>query len=67
MPADLRDALKKNKKGAGRVRGVQSESPPGIRGVDHRGETGGDTERRVAQTVEWLADGKSRHWNIQRK
>ena len=54
VPADLRAALRKNKKAQGHVRRVQPESPPGVRGVDHRGEAGGDASaaggpgRRVA-------------------
>lgn len=66
MQADLRKALAKN----ARARAFWEKSAPshrweyldwitGAKGVDTRG-------RRVATTVEWLAEGKQRNWKYQR-
>ncbi len=65
-PAALTTALKKNKK----ARAVFDAFPP-----SHRREyiewiaeakTEATREKRIATTVEWLVEGKSRHWKYQK-
>ncbi|HEX6575568.1 MAG TPA: YdeI/OmpD-associated family protein [Gemmatimonadaceae bacterium] len=66
VPADLRAALKKNKKAQG---AFDSFSP------SHRREylewiteakTDATREKRLATAVEWMAEGKSRNWKYER-
>jgi uncharacterized protein YdeI (YjbR/CyaY-like superfamily) len=65
-PAELTSALKKNKK----ARGAFDAFPP-----SHRREyiewiteakTEATREKRIATTVEWLLEGKSRNWKYQK-
>lgn len=67
MPADLAAALGRNKK----AKAAFDAFPP-----SHRreyiewitGAKGEDTrKRRVAQAIEWMAEGKSRNWKYERK
>lgn len=67
VPADLRAALKKNKKA---LDIFEAFSPSHRREyVEWISEAKQETTRknRVAQAVEWIAAGKSRHWKYQRK
>lgn len=67
MPAELTAALKKNKT----AKETFAAFPP-----SHRREyiewiseakTDATKEKRVATTMEWLTEGKSRHWKYQKK
>ena len=67
VPADLLTALKNNKKA---LAAFEAFSP------SHRREyvewiteakQEATRQKRVAQAVEWMAEGKSRHWKYQRK
>lgn len=67
MPAELAAALKKNKT----AKETFEAFPP-----SHRKEyiewiseakTDATKEKRVATTIEWLTEGKSRHWKYQKK
>jgi len=67
VPADLQAALKKNKKA---LAAFEAFSPSHRREyVEWITEAKQEETRkkRVAQAIEWLADGKSRHWKYQRK
>jgi uncharacterized protein YdeI (YjbR/CyaY-like superfamily) len=67
VPADLQAALKRNKKA---LAAFGAFSPSHRREyvewiIEAKQEA--TRKRRVAQAVEWLAEGKSRHWKYQRK
>lgn len=67
VPADLLAALKKNKKA---LAAFEAFSPSHRREyVEWITEAKQEETRkkRVAQAIEWLAEGKSRHWKYQRK
>jgi uncharacterized protein YdeI (YjbR/CyaY-like superfamily) len=66
VPADLQAALKKNKKA---LAAFEAFSPSHRREyVEWITEAKQEATRkkRVAQAIEWLAEGKSRHWKYQR-
>jgi uncharacterized protein YdeI (YjbR/CyaY-like superfamily) len=67
VPDDLRAALKKNKKA---LATFEAFSPSHRREyvewiVDAKQEA--TRQKRLAQAVEWLAEGKSRNWKYERK
>jgi uncharacterized protein YdeI (YjbR/CyaY-like superfamily) len=66
VPADLTAALKKNKKAQATFEGF----PPGQRReyVDWivEAKTDETRARRLAQAVEWMAEGKKRNWKYER-
>jgi uncharacterized protein YdeI (YjbR/CyaY-like superfamily) len=67
VPADLLAALKRNKKA---LATFEAFSPSHRREyvewiTEARQEA--TRKKRLAQAVEWMADGKSRHWRYQRK
>ena len=67
VPADLLAALKKNKKARATFEAFRPshcrEYVEWITGA----KQDATRKSRVAQAVEWLAEGKSRHWKYQRK
>ena len=64
VPEELAAALRKNKKAAAAFAAF-SPSCKREYGVDHRGQARGNTSKRVAQAVEWIAEGKQRNWKYQ--
>lgn len=67
VPVELMAALKKNKK----AQATWEAFPPGHKREYIQWITEAKTEptmeKRVAQTIEWLAEGKSRNWKYQKK
>ena len=67
MPADLASALKNHTK----AREAFTDFSPSHRNEYIRWITeakGAETRaRRVAQTIEWVAEGKSRNWKYERR
>lgn len=66
VPADLAAALRKNRKAATTFKGF----PPGARGEYIEWITEAKQEatrqRRLATTIEWLAEGKRRNWKYEK-
>lgn len=66
MPPDFLSAIRKNKKA---VTSYDAFSPSHQREYIEwiiGAKTGATREKRVAQAVEWMAEGKSRNWKYQR-
>jgi uncharacterized protein YdeI (YjbR/CyaY-like superfamily) len=66
VPADLRAALRKNKKAQATFDGFSPSHRREYVEWITEAKQEATRQRRVAQAVEWLAEGKSRHWKYQR-
>jgi uncharacterized protein YdeI (YjbR/CyaY-like superfamily) len=66
VPAALRDALKKNAKARATFEAFSPSRRREYADWVAEAKTDATRERRVAQSIEWLAEGKSRHWKYQK-
>jgi uncharacterized protein YdeI (YjbR/CyaY-like superfamily) len=66
VPADLRAALQKNKKARATFDGFSPSHRREYVEWITEAKQEATRQKRVAQAVEWLAEGKSRHWKYQR-
>jgi uncharacterized protein YdeI (YjbR/CyaY-like superfamily) len=66
VPAGLRDALRKNAKARATFEAFSPSQRREYADWVAEAKTDVTRERRVAQSIEWLAEGKSRHWKYQK-
>jgi uncharacterized protein YdeI (YjbR/CyaY-like superfamily) len=66
VPADLSAALKKNKKALATFEGFSPSHRREYVEWITEAKQEATRQKRVAQAVEWMAEGKSRHWKYQR-
>lgn len=67
MPAELASALKKNKKAKTVFDGFSPSHRHEYIEWITEAKTEATREKRIATTLEWLIEGKSRHWKYQKK
>jgi uncharacterized protein YdeI (YjbR/CyaY-like superfamily) len=66
VPADLLAALKKNKKALATFEGFSPSHRREYVEWITEAKQEATRQKRVAQAIEWMAEGKSRHWKYQR-
>jgi uncharacterized protein YdeI (YjbR/CyaY-like superfamily) len=65
VPADLRAALKKNKKALATFEGFSPSHRREYLEWITEAKQEATRQKRIAQAIEWMAEGKSRHWKYQ--
>ena len=67
VPADLTAALKKNKKALAAFDGFSYTNKKEYVDWITEAKTDDTRKKRLASAVEWMSEGKTRHWKYQRK